>query len=86
LVDCDPPKIEYFRRMIPFSFHGFDKQGRPFYVEKSGRIHPDFLLNFFTDEEMLTAHLWSMEISVKRFVIFDRFFVFLFGKTTCQSK
>ena len=47
VTDCDPPKADYFRRTVPFSYHGFDKLGRPLYIEKTGRVSPDFVLNYF---------------------------------------
>ena len=60
-----PPKMNILNLAIPSKFHGFDKDKRPVYYERTGKIDPN-LFNYFTDEELLHAHLWSMEVSVYR--------------------
>jgi len=34
----DFPSKDRIRTIIPYSYHGFDKEGRPIYLEKTGRI------------------------------------------------
>jgi hypothetical protein len=45
---------------------GFDKKGRPIYIEKSGSVLTDGLLTCFTDDDIIASHLWQQENSVKR--------------------
>jgi hypothetical protein len=58
-----------------FSYHGFDKLGRPLYIEKTGRVSPDFVLNYFRygracreEEESIIWHP-DNETSLKLFTL-----------------
>jgi len=59
-------KLDVLSQLVPSSFHGFDKEGRPIYVEKSGSIHVDALLANCTDDEIFWAHVFSQENQCRR--------------------
>ena len=45
---------------------GFDKEGRPIYIEKSGAITPEVILACCTDDELYWAHILGQEFQVRR--------------------
>lgn len=60
------PKTELFKRLVPHSFHGFDLDGRPVYIEKTGSIDYPTVYKHFTNEELMTHHCWQMEHQIER--------------------
>lgn len=61
-----PGRMEQLATIVACSHHGFDKCGRPLYIEKTGMIPVDGMLSYFTDAEMLHAHIWGNEYSAMR--------------------
>jgi hypothetical protein len=59
-------RLKLLLQLVSQSHHGFDKQGRPLYIEKTGSIPVTPMLSSFNDSEMLHAHIWGMEWSAKR--------------------
>ena len=59
-------KLEMLDKLVMQAHHGFDKNNRPVYIEKSGSIPVDAMMNNFTDAEMLHAHIWGMEFQARR--------------------
>jgi phosphatidylinositol/phosphatidylcholine transfer protein len=59
------PKEDVFHDVIPHSVHGFDKDGRPIYIEKTGAIHFPTVYKCLTLEEHFLHHLYKMEHMIK---------------------
>jgi len=57
---------ETLRKVFPSAYQGFDKIGRPLYIEKTGQIDPDTVFASFTDDEILWAHIWGQEHQIRR--------------------
>lgn len=61
-----PPLRDLLQRIVPESFHKFDKYGMPAYFIKAGQVNPKLLLRNITIEELTQAHIWGMEYSFQR--------------------
>ena len=61
-----PERLAILESIVPAAHHGFDKVGRPVYIEKTGCIPVNEMLSTFTDVEMLHCHIWTMEYSAYR--------------------
>lgn len=66
ILHTEIPKTDLFKRLIPHSFHGFDLDGRPVYIEKTGSIDYPTVYKYFTNEELMTHHCWQMEHQIER--------------------
>ncbi|CAF4766680.1 unnamed protein product [Rotaria sp. Silwood1] len=54
-------QMDLLRRTIPNANHGYTKAHRPLYIEKTGRMHVDEVLNRFTSEELIQCHIYWLE-------------------------
>jgi len=66
VLDSLPFNVELLRRCVGSHAVGFDKEGRPIYIEKSGHLHIDLLLTCATDEDVLNGHFFQQENSIQR--------------------
>ena len=66
VLDRLPFNARLIDRVVGNNVAGCDKKGRPIYIEKSGSVHVDAFLSCFTDDDILMAHLWQQENSVRR--------------------
>ncbi|CAF0772327.1 unnamed protein product [Didymodactylos carnosus] len=56
-------RMDHLRRIVPSANHGYTKAHRPLYIEKSGQMHVDKILNWFTTEELLQCHIYWLEFN-----------------------
>jgi len=63
VLDSPPFKIDVINRLVPYSYHGYDREGRPIYIEKTGKIHCAALSDesILTMDEFLDSHIWGIE-------------------------
>jgi hypothetical protein len=59
-------RMDFLRRIIPSSNHGYTKADRPLYIEKSGQILVDHLLTQFKTEELIQCHIYWLEFNCQR--------------------
>ncbi len=59
--------MELIRKCCPTSdgHHGYTKNGHPVYIEKTGQINVDVLLSQFSDQEIVTTHIYQQETLMK---------------------
>ena len=58
-----PNKIDTIRTLVPHGYVGFDLDGRPIYVEKTGKITPSALADesILPHEDFMNSHIWGIE-------------------------
>jgi len=61
-----PPRADLLTKLVPSAFFGFDKEGHPIYIERTGAIHCELLMNLFTDNEIYMAHVYGQERQISR--------------------
>lgn len=66
ILDIKLPKTKEFNRLIPNALHGFDKAGRPIYIEKTGIIDFETVYAHMSDEDLMRHHCWQMEMQIRR--------------------
>ncbi|CAF1153064.1 unnamed protein product [Rotaria sordida] len=59
-------RMDLLRRVLPSAQHGYTKADRPLYIEKSGLIRVNKILNMFTPEEVLQCHIYWLEYTCQR--------------------
>jgi len=59
-------RMDLLQKMLPSANHGYTKEGRPLYIEKSGILHVDKLLNRFQPEELIQCHIYWLEYNCQR--------------------
>ncbi|CAF0844604.1 unnamed protein product [Adineta steineri] len=59
-------RTELLRKILPNVNHGYTKDDRPLYIEKSGIIYVDKILSEFTTEQLLQCHIYSLELNCQR--------------------
>lgn len=66
LLNKPLPRQDVVKKLISANYHGFDKQGRPVYIEKTGAIPPKAVVAYLTDNELITGHIWGQEYQIQR--------------------
>lgn len=66
ILKAKMPKADLWKTFVPHAFHGFDLEGRPIYIEKTGRIDFDAAYQHLKDEDFLRHHLWQMEYLIEK--------------------
>ncbi|CAF0986807.1 unnamed protein product [Didymodactylos carnosus] len=56
-------RVDLVRKVVPAANHGYTKTHRPLYIEKSGQMYVDYLLNQFTTEELIQCFIYSREFN-----------------------
>ncbi|CAF1377710.1 unnamed protein product [Adineta steineri] len=54
-------RMELYQKMAPSTYHGRTKAHLPLYIEKTGQIDVDEMLNKFTNEEFIQCHIYWLE-------------------------
>lgn len=60
--------FEYAEKLAPYyprGYCGVDKAGRPIYIERSGLINADKVMEIITEEEMMKGYYQSYEVLQK---------------------
>jgi hypothetical protein len=58
-------RMDLLHKIVPSALHGYTKAHRPLYIEKSGQLHVDDIVNRFTTEEMIQCHIYWLEFNSK---------------------
>lgn len=58
--------VETLVELVPSAFSGFDKEGHPIYIERTGMIDCPTLMAQLTDNQILMAHIWGQENQIRR--------------------
>lgn len=66
MMEGDLPGGDLMRMVTPHAYVGVDKKGRPIYLEKSGKIHVDALVNTFALETVVDSHVYGLETLRKK--------------------
>ena len=58
-----PNRIDTIRTLVPHAYHGHDLDGRPIYIEKTGKIHPAALADesILPHDDFMNSHIWGIE-------------------------
>jgi hypothetical protein len=59
-------RMNLLEKLIPGANHGYTKTDRPLYIEKSGLIPVDKLLNQFKSEDVIQYHIYWFEFNCQR--------------------
>jgi hypothetical protein len=62
------PSKETIRTLIPYAYHGEDREGRPIYIEKTGMIATAALADpsLCPPEHLMHSHIYGVELMMKR--------------------
>jgi hypothetical protein len=68
LNDASFPSFATIRTVIPYAYHGDDKEGRPIYIEKSGQIATAALADpaIVPPDHLLHSHIYGVELMQRR--------------------
>ncbi|CAF5005972.1 unnamed protein product [Rotaria sp. Silwood1] len=59
-------RVDLIRRIIPNAHHGYTKTHQPLYIEKTGQMHVNQVLNEYTTEELMQCHIYWLEFNCER--------------------
>ncbi|CAF4582361.1 unnamed protein product, partial [Rotaria sp. Silwood2] len=59
-------RVDLIRRIIPNAHHGYTKAHQPLYIEKTGQMHVNQVLNEYTTEELMQCHIYWLEFNCER--------------------
>ncbi|CAB3977346.1 SEC14 cytosolic factor-like [Paramuricea clavata] len=59
------PLTEELKNIMSYGFHKFDKEGRPCYVEKTGRVDVSALLRL-PEDQIIRWHVWNTEKQIEQ--------------------
>lgn len=66
LLQGAPPFDDLARKLIPHGYIGNDKEGRPVYYEKTGKIRVNELLQLLSAEDFIKSHVYGMESLMRK--------------------
>jgi len=66
ILKSEVPKTDLYRKFVPHAFHGFDREGRPIYIEKVGLIDYPTAMTLLDDDDFMRHHLYQMEKQIAR--------------------
>jgi hypothetical protein len=68
LENPDFPSHDLIRTLIPYAYHGEDKEGRPIYIERTGMIATAALAdeNIARADHLLHSHIYGVELMQRR--------------------
>jgi hypothetical protein len=63
ILDSEFPKSDIIKQIVPYRYAGYDKAGRPLYIEKTGKLAVSAVTDtrVLTVDEFLQSHIWGME-------------------------
>lgn len=62
ITEADPNEPVY-AAMCPHRSHGYDKKGRPLYIEHTGRMRVGKMLQFLDQDDLVRRHIRQQEIA-----------------------
>jgi len=66
VLDHSDPNEEVYQHLTPHRFHGFDKEGRPIYIERTGMVKVPEVLKHLTEQDLIDRHVRSVEEQCQR--------------------
>jgi len=67
LMEAEPKENEIMKKLIPHSVtNGVDNEGRPLYIELTGKIKANMLAANISKEQFLQCHAWGMQQMIMR--------------------
>jgi hypothetical protein len=63
ILESEFPKSDIIKQIVPYRYAGYDKAGRPLYIEKTGKLAVAAVTDtrVLTVDEFLQSHIWGME-------------------------